>query len=322
LGHTTRCIPIINKLLQQGHNVILGGNATTQAVYAPLFTQLPFVYFNGYNITYSKRSWLLPVTLLLQLPKIIRAVKAENQLLASLVKQYNLHQVVADNRFGLHHPNIDSIYITHQLQIQTPFAFITNWLQQWHYKIIAKFNQVWVPDYENTANSLAGNLAHPIHLPTTPISYIGPLSALQKVITIKKYTIGVLLSGPEPQRTILEAELLQKLQKISTPIIFIRGLPQATTTLQMAGHITCYNFLNGMQLATALQQCNFIICRSGYSSIMDADALALQALLIPTPGQTEQMYLAKHLSTRKNFIAQQQGAININAAANYFGIKI
>ena len=68
------------------------------------------------------------------------------------------------------------------------------------------------------------------------------------------------------------------------------------------------------ELNDLIKRSKVVIARSGYSTIMDLYALEKPAILIPTPGQSEQLYLSKHLRHKKQFIFQSQQKLNIPLA--------
>jgi len=205
----------------------------------------------------------------------------------------------------LHDPSVPGVYITHQLTIKTGNRF-TQWLaQKIHYHFINKYNECWVPDTEGEVN-LAGILSHPTHLPKIPVRYIGPLSRFEKITVEKKYELAVVISGPEPQRTIFEELLLKQLAIYQGKVLFVRGLP-GNSTIKTNANIEMRDHLDAAQLNKAIQESGVIISRSGYTTVMDLVKLQKPAILIPTPGQTEQEYLAEYLMKEKMFycIAQK-----------------
>lgn len=224
LGHATRCIPIIYSLLAQNFEVIIAAEGASKNLLKTEFPDVVFTHLKGYNITYSSKGSLLPLRILLQFPGLLRSVFAEHLWLKKIIKAYNINLVISDNRLGLFHKKIPCIYITHQLQIKTGHLF-TEWLaQKLHYFFINKYTNCWVPDNKDN-NNLAGALSHPKKLPAAIVKYIGPLSRFEKKTTSKKYDLLVLISGPEPQRSIFETILLDQLKNFSGNTLLVRGLP-------------------------------------------------------------------------------------------------
>lgn len=299
LGHTTRCIPIIQELLDNGFEVVIACNALQERILKNEFPFLTYYFLSGYGLTYGNSRWQTRLKLLFSIPKILTAIKQEKNWLNSLVNRKHLDLLLSDNRYGLQHHKTTSIFITHQLHIKTGMGlFADKILQRFNYSFINRFNYCWVPDYA-TEKNLAGELSHPAKKPAIPVTYIGALSRLKaEATTIGEKLLLVILSGPEPQRTILETQIILQLTTINKPAVLIRGLPEETAVPEMPAHIKIYNYCNSTQIQNLLLKAGVIICRAGYSSIMDYLLLQKKCILIPTPGQTEQEYLAAYLSNK------------------------
>ncbi len=241
----------------------------------------------------------MALKILQQIPKIIAAIKKEHRWLVAAVTKYNFDIVFSDNRFGLYHSNSTSIFITHQLTIKAPYRWPEKIIQQLNYRFINRFSECWVPDYAGKLN-IAGILSHPLHLPRKPVRYIGPLSRLRKTGNFNiQYKWLIVLSGPEPQRSMLETMLLKAFTALQQPVLLVRGLPGETAVLSAPLHCTVVNHLPAIKLQQAFAQSAYIISRSGYTTVMEILALQKKAILIPTPGQTEQEYLGRHLMQQR-----------------------
>ena len=300
LGHATRCIPVIQKLIQKNCNVLVAAEGKIKSLLQKEFPELVFIDLKGYRILYSKNSWMLPLQIGKQIPKIISTIQYENERLKEIVKEHYVHGIIADNRYGLYHESIPSVFLTHQLRIKTPFGkIIDDIIQSINYKYINHFSECWVPDNENE-NNLSGELSHPEKKPSIPVNYIGPLSRFKEATLQDEKHLLILLSGPEPQRTIFESLLIQQLNDYKGSVVFVRGLPGEANNLNLAPNIYVYNHLLSEELSQKINEAYLVIGRCGYSTVMDLAALKKKSILIPTPGQTEQEYLAKHL-TKKNF---------------------
>lgn len=304
LGHATRCIPIIYELLSLQCEVLIAAEGATQALLMQEFPSLTFLPLRGYRMNYSRNERALPWKLLMQFPKMGITIFKEHQWLKKIVKEYAINAVISDNRFGLYHSKITSVYITHQLAIKTGNAFTEKIAKRIHYYFIRKYPVCWVPDAEQ--NGLAGELSHPKKR-LEKIQYIGPLSRFEWLDKKKKYDLLISISGPEPQRTLLEERLLTDLESFSGKVLFIRGLPNDAHNLQCKnGLVEITNHLPATHFNEALQQSDMIISRCGYTTIMDLVKLRKKAILIPTPGQTEQEYLAGYLREKKMFYTLPQ----------------
>ena len=247
----------------------------------------------AYNIRYPTSSMAL--NMVWQSIRILRTIFKENKQLKKWVNQYKPDLIVSDGRFGCHHAKVKSIWMAHQLQIQytfNPFAKVLNYF--YHRFIRKNYQEVWVPDFEGE-KSLSGDLS--VAIKNTPHQYLGPLSrfsAKKRIQTTIKYQYLALLSGPEPQRTYLEKELLLFLEKQKKPCLLVRGVINKTSVSSTTDQVEVINCLYGDELYKHIMLAEKIICRSGYSTLMDLYYWQKPAILIPTPGQTEQLYLAKY----------------------------
>lgn len=314
LGHATRCIPVISTLIQQGCTVIVAAEGQVKVLLQKEFPDLQFIELKGYRIQYSRSVYWMPVMLFLQLPKILYRIYTENRWLKKAVKEHRINAVIADNRMGLSHYKIPCVYITHQLTIKTGNRFTESFAQKIHYRYINKFNACWVPDAEGALN-LAGTLSHPAILPIVPVTYLGPLSRFEKREVESKYDLCIILSGPEPQRTVFEKIILQDLEKFEGKICLVRGLPGKTEVPRLNNSSTeIKNHLVADELSNIMQQSKIIISRCGYSTVMDLVKLQKKAILVPTPGQTEQEYLGRYLQEQKLFYCIDQNSFSLPEA--------
>jgi uncharacterized protein (TIGR00661 family) len=309
LGHATRCIPIIRALTANGYEVILAAEGAQAHLLQTEFPSLQILPLQGYRVRYSRSKWGLAFTLLAQLPRLRRVVKDEHQWLDIIVDQHKIDLVISDNRYGLYSKKNPCIFITHQLTIKAPFAWIEKILQRINYSYINQYNCCWVPDIAGEPNA-AGILSHPLLLPVTKVHYIGLLSRFQLQAVEKKYDYCILLSGPEPQRTLLENTLLKGLSEIQGKILLVRGKPGSKEILDAEHHIEIKNHLPGSDLAQVLLQSEYIISRSGYTTVMELLSLQKKSILIPTPGQTEQEYLAKKLESDQICMSVEQDSLD------------
>ncbi len=294
LGHATRCIPIIQALQDDGYGVILASDGVALALLQKEFPLLQTVTLPSYDVAYAKKGANFKRKMLSNLPKIAKAIRKEHKALAFILEQHKIDGVISDNRLGLYTSKVPTVFITHQLQILSgKTTRLTTFL---HRRFIKRFDACWVPDYKGGSN-ISGILGHPEK--TIPnVQYIGPLSRMKKETTTSKYDVLVVLSGPEPQRSILEKILLAELKKYNGTILLVRGLVEKEEIRSHQKNIEIVNFLTSDTLAKMMNSVDFVIARSGYTTIMDLTALQKKAFFIPTPGQTEQEYLAKRLKEK------------------------
>ncbi len=318
-GHTTRCIPIVAHLLAGGNRVFFAGNDWQIALIRQVFgNQLTTLPLSGYNITYSSLNHVLQMGLLSQLPRLLQVITTEHNWLLHTVHTHNIQGIISDNRYGLHHPTVPSVIITHQLRILTGVGSVADAaVQQVHYRYLQRFREVWIPDTEQQP-SLAGRLSHPESLPHKS-RYIGWLSRFvgkgntQEASTSKH--LLVLLSGPEPLRTHTSRRLWeQALSYKGGKVVFADGSDAATAPTSVPPHITYHRRLNDQELIAAVGNAHTIVCRSGYSTVMDLVAMGARAILLPTPAQTEQQYLGKYLRDNRLFYSVAEKDLDLNRA--------
>jgi UDP-N-acetylglucosamine transferase subunit ALG13 len=315
LGHATRCIPIITELLSNDCDVWLAGEGTQESLLRSEFPHLPFLPLEGYRIRYSKSKRMFSLKIISQIPRIAFLIRKEHGWLNKALAAHGFDAVISDNRFGLHHEKIISIFITHQLQIKSSLGkWSEKILRSWNYKNIDQFNECWVPDYRGEPN-LAGQLSHPALEPHVPLTYVGLLSRMEKGQTeqVPNHLLFI-LSGPEPQRTILENKIIDDISHYPGTATVVRGLPTISSILPSTGMIKFYNHLPLKQLNEEMDKAEWIIGRSGYSTVMDIVKLGKKSILIPTPGQTEQEYLARHLAENHIAFAVAQDEFSLNNA--------
>ena len=323
LGHATRCIPIIDELLRQGAEVILASDGAALELLKKEYPHLLCHALPAYNIRYPFESMVLSMAF--QMPKILRGCIKEHFWLNNFLKKNKIDAVISDNRFGFYNNQVKSIFMTHQINIAAPFQFIVNKIN--HY-FIQKFDVCWIPDFENVPN-LAGKLSHFQSANSLKIQYLGTLSRMKKYVVQKKYRAIVVLSGPEPQRSILEKKIIEQLQKENNappqyslirenklPYLIVRGVTINDDFNFNCKNIEIHNYLTTKDLNQKILESEVMIARSGYSTIMDLVSLEMKAILIPTPGQTEQEYLATELMNNHIFYSQNQSELNLENAFN------
>lgn len=313
LGHATRSVAIINELLRQGAEVVIGADNRPYDLLHKEFPQLEFLRFPGYSVHYAETQSLTRA-IIAQLPHILHGFTKEHIVLEALIDKYNIDAVISDNRFGAYSNKVPSVFVIHQLNIMVP-----SWLR-WSRGIVRfvnrmkcnKYDEVWVPDFPGDVN-IAGELARPKILPNNTY-YIGPLTRLQRLEAEKDIDVLVILSGPEPQRTIFEEMILDQLKNTSFVAVFARGKPEQNTMMKVTPKITMINAVSGHEMSQLVASSRIIISRPGHSTVMDLSFVGAKAILIPTPQQTEQEYLAAELMKNKICYYETQEEFNLERA--------
>ncbi|MDQ2719306.1 MAG: glycosyl transferase family 28 [Bacteroidota bacterium] len=313
LGHATRCIPIIKQLIILKCEVLVAADKQTFFLLKKEFPGITFLRLQGYNIRYSNKKRNFTVQILLQFPKLFFSIFNENRWLKRAVREYRIDAIISDNRFGMYSKSIPCVYITHQLFIKTGNTLSEKIAQKIHNYFIRKYTTCWVPDYRD--NGLAGILSHPKKIAANVI-YIGPLSRFEELKNEEIiYDLLISISGPEPQRTIFEKIILSQLNNFTGKVLLIRGLPGEKENLNVSNQsLKIVNHLAADEMNKAFEQSKLIISRSGYTTIMDIIKLQKTIILVPTPGQSEQEYLAKYLTEKKLFYSMEQENFSLNTA--------
>lgn len=297
LGHATRCIPIIHALLSQQFKVTIASDGQALKLLAKEFPALATVALPSYNIEYPEKGTHFKRKLIADLPSIRRTIKEEHRVLERLIHELRIDGVISDNRLGLYTRSVPCVIISHQLQV---LSGNTTWLSSAvHRMYLQKFDECWVPDVAGDIN-LSGVLGHPQKKLSIPTKYIGPLSRMKSSEESIIYEYIAVLSGPEPQRSMLEDIIIERFRKSSAKLLIVQGKVSSELEVKKIGpHIQVVNFLTSAALEKAINQSNYVIARSGYTTIMDLAVMRKKVFFIPTPGQSEQEYLAELLKTKK-----------------------
>jgi uncharacterized protein (TIGR00661 family) len=306
LGHATRSVPLMRKELNSGNELYIASSGAAAELLKQAFPNQIHLPLPDYKITYPSASLLWNA--MQNYPRVRRAIKKENDVVAKYVSQYGIDQIISDNALGAWHKDLPSILISHQLRLPHPFGSLWDAIVQKRYSaFLQHFSEFWVPDYAGEDN-LSGALSHGL---TTKqkIHYVGPQSQLWRKhaqAAGERFDYLFILSGPEPARSQWEHQLLELIPSLPGKVALVRGAPQKSGNSPLAKNMVLYNRINAEQLLGLIQSSKTLICRSGYSSLMDMHLLDRKAILVPTPGQPEQEYLAHYHAGKGQFMAIKQ----------------
>ena len=325
LGHATRCIPLIRQFINENSKVLVGSSGSQKVLLQKEFPSLTFIDLKGYEVEYPT-SGSMALKILLQLPKINSAIKDENNWLAKIIDEHQIDLVVSDNRYGLWSKKVKSVLVTHQIFVKAPFG---EWIiEQLLKRYFDNFDEIWIPDVEGE-NNLSGDLSHKKPL-SEKFKFIGLLSRFshkidnssvsQKCGTYREdddfeFDFIAIVSGPEPQRSIFENIILKQVESSNLKGILVRGIPEDNSECKIQNaELKVFNHLETDEFLHYLKKSKVVISRSGYSTIMDLAILGKKAILVPTPGQTEQEYLANYHSQKGRFFTQKQNDFSLEKA--------
>ena len=305
-----------------GALVFFAGNDVQLTFVRRQFPHLIFLPLEGYNVAYARSgSGFLP-KMIRQVPRIRHRINKEHQWLSNTVSEHHIEGIISDNRYGLWHPEVPTVILCHQLALHTGLgAFADKTAARFNQKLLSKFGATWVPDVA-TAPGLSGKLGHPLPLPAGA-KYIGPLSQFRDLLPAESIPekaeetnpkkLVILLSGPEPQRSILSDLLWPQVCTMGLPAIFIEG--KATASIRTdTNRVKWHSLLAGRELQSVLEAASYVVCRGGYTTLMDAAVLGLKLIIIPTPGQGEQQYLGQLYEKTDRGMCVPQLGFNLQAA--------
>ena len=307
LGHATRCIPVVEQLIHRNHHVTLASDGQALRLLQLEFPQLATIELPGYRAHYQKKLHFLNYVKLAS--NTVIAYYRERTKLSGQLAKSAFDLILSDNRYGIYHPQIKSILITHQLNIPLPLiAQPVNYLLR---RQIARFDECWIPDLPT--HELSGDLSKADL--SIPRRFIGPLSQVSQVPAKTAYEIVAIISGPEEQRSIFAKLVLEQLCKLPQRSLIILGKESSPGMTSLPGHVDVIGLAKRAQISQALADAKMVVCRSGYSSIMDISIMGKRALVIPTPGQPEQEYLGRlHQKREAQIIVQAQHEFDIAKA--------
>ena len=312
LGHATRIIPIIRYLTASGRTVTVAATTAGINLIKTEFPNLEYLTIPGYAMDYPRKGRYFLFHMIRRLPRLLAAIRREHRWLRLAQQAHRWDLIISDNRYGFRHPDVPSIFITHQINIRTEISRGADLLvKKLNHALINRFDTCWIPDAKE-APGLAGMLSHG-QIPSRA-RYIGPLSRFNPQPAHRRSGLLIMLSGPEPQRSLIESRIFNELKNYNGKVTLFRGLPEAKEIPASAHHHRVINHLPAEALGRCLAEAELVICRAGYSSVMDLVSTGTPAVLIPTPGQTEQEYLARHLEKAGYFPYLSQETFTLDAA--------
>lgn len=320
LGHASRIISLVMHFEAAGFKVILGGSGKSGDLLRTTFRHLPFIEIPSFTIRYPFRKFLFPLNIIIQLPLFFYSIFREHHHIKRAVKKHAIDIVVSDNRYGLRCKSTYNIIITHQISPVLP-GFL-KWAEYPLYivlkNLIERFHECWIPDYAGE-NNLSGKLSHRFTLPENA-KFIGHLSRFSVVSNANdhsSYDLAIVLSGPQPELGRITRRIIDQALESKLETIIICGLQESDKSQAVRQGLKIVSHLEPPVFKKVLEMSGTIICTAGYSGIMDLVELSRTAILIPTPGQTEQEYLCSFHQSRRNFLTVPLSELNLQDLAKY-----
>ena len=317
LGHATRLLPLIKYLLDKNYVVYIGASGRSREVLQQEVKECIFVDFPGYPIKYPQTRFFVTRFMLINFPQMLKAMKNEQNKLRILHEQHGFDLIISDNRFSLALQGVKSLLISHQLRYKLPWPIQRmEWLPEYfNYIHFNKYHKIIVPDIDDR-KSLSGELSHKMkYLPVNKLYYMGIFTELEDDVKEEPEIIDnlILISGPEPQRTKFEKIILDQVNKLEGRVVVALGIPEKNYKIRI-GNAEVYTYLNRNKISSYMRRAKLIISRPGYTTVMEMTATGKRGLFIPTPGQIEQMYLAKYYMENKWCYSTSQFDLNLRTA--------
>ena len=310
LGHASRSLPLIRKYLELGHEVYSASDGEALLMLRKELPDLMVLQLPGYGIQYGSR--YMPYNMLKHGPKMLRTMWTEHDLTKAIVKRHQIDCIISDNRYGCYHPEVPSALITHQLQVFTGQKILDVYIRRQIRSWFKNFSEIWIPDNtppDNITGDLSGIDTNPI-----PKYYLGVISELSCSPGKGKFDAVVIISGPEPQRTHFEQLVTKQLSTIDGHFAIVQGKPELEPSVKQQGNLTIYPFRTRAEMSDLLSQTELVISRSGYTTLMDLAQTGHKAILCPTPGQYEQIFLADRLAGQGQCVYTRQDNFNLEEA--------
>ncbi|MEE4260488.1 MAG: glycosyltransferase family protein [Bacteroidales bacterium] len=327
LGHATRTVPVIEHLVRRNARVVIAADKRPLDFLKLRFPDIEFIRFPGFEPRYPNNS-MMAIHMARSFSRMWQQSRKSHHFLQEIVAEYEVDIIISDNRFECYSKHAYNVFVTHQLQIQTEGwqNIFKSFINKINYGYIKKYDELWIPDVENPENNLSGKLSHVSKFPVSHYHFIGPLSRFKSncgKIQYDRIDLLVILSGPEPQRTILEDLITNQAIKSQLKTTIVQGKTEENK-ITREENITFISHADDTQMAVLIQSAEMIISRPGYTTIMDLCVFGKKAIFIPTPGQTEQAYLAKKMLSEGYCYSENQKAFNLersfSAAKKFSGL--
>lgn len=310
LGHAARCVPIIRELVSQGAMPIIAADEGPLELLQQEFPKLAYIRFPGVPVRYPLPGESMMWSMMKQAPGLLNGISAESKFIENIIEEKRIDAVISDNRFGAFSQKVPSVYITHQIHIQTGYWLTDALARKQHGRYMRNFQTVWIPDFDAEEN-LSGKLSHGNNIPAHA-KYIGILNRLDQIYTDKKkYDVAFILSGPEPQRSILEVGCIEQAAQFpDKKFMLVSG--KNCPSVEVPENMDRIPMTDSKTIEKIYATSENIVCRSGYTSLMEMASVGRSAWIIPTPGQTEQEYLADYLAGRMGFRTMGQDSFSLH----------
>lgn len=328
LGHVTRDAPIVDYLLEKGHEIVFVATGRALTYARRRYADCRAIELPDMPPPYSKTRFFVPMFLKF-IPRMLRAIREEHERSQRIFDEVKPDLIFSDNRYGIWSRDIPSFILSHQIRLKTPPALspLEVFTEAWARSHLKHFTRVIVPDYDGQ-QTLSGRLSHDLCFwSRDELYYAGQLSTIRPAELPQDVAVFISLSGPEPQRTVLEEIIRQQVASIEHmgKIVVTLGKPEAANKETLGQNVECFSFLPSERQQEMMNRARLVVSRSGYTTVMELAELGRRALYIPTPGQTEQEYLSRYYEEHGMYHSVSQYKLDlvrdVEAASRFPGFK-
>ncbi len=313
LGHASRSLPVMREILSRRWGLLVGSSGRSLAFLRKELPAARFIELPDYNLHYSAKG-ASPLQLIAQTPHLLKLIGEEHELTRKIISREPVRLIISDHRYGCHSGEIPSLFIAHQIRFIAPtflkpFEFVGALFNRHYHKA---YQKVIIPDLRDGSKGLLSGRLSQIKKGDQHYVFAGILSSLHgEKVAAETIDVLVSISGPEPQRSIFEDIILKQIEGVPGKKVVPLGLPDQEFRKKTADNLEIYSHLDREHLGELFLRSRLIVTRSGYSTLMELAELGKKALLVPTPGQTEQLFLARRFAQKGWFYMVEQDKMQL-----------
>ncbi|MEF8794417.1 glycosyltransferase [Thiohalorhabdus sp.] len=313
LGHATRDLVLIRGLLEANNEVVvLSTGRALRLLQEEIGDRCELVELRDIPKPLSRRPAAFYVKMSLALPLVFATFVRERRFARALVARKGIDRIVSDSRFGVALREVPSYYVFHSLRQIIPGRpyYLEKMVECAQKGLLSRARRILVPD--EPENGLSGELAHDLSCDWGDrLRYIGALSSVSAQAGQTGVDYFISISGAEPQRTLFEERVLAQVADLPGRVVVALGKPDSETRKPDQDRVVIYNYLNRQDQQAMMNRARLVICRSGYTTLMELAQLHKPALFVPTPGQSEQEHLADYHCHRGHTYAVSQNDLDL-----------
>ncbi|MFP4223274.1 MAG: glycosyltransferase [Phycisphaeraceae bacterium] len=318
LGHATRDLVLIRALLEAGCEVtVVATGPALKVLRGELGERCDYLDWPDMPSTISRSTIGFYVKTISFIPRIFLAWFDEKRRLRKLLRDRPIDVVISDHRYGLVTDAVPCFFISHSPRYIAPWRswFMETCMELFVAAWLRPAEKLLVPDHDQ--RGLSGDMSHKTRFfPREKMVFLGQLSSLSLPDDPPGQDIDtfISISGPEPQRTRFQAKVLGQLGRLKGRTVVTLGLPgrEPPRVKDVPANVEIHAYLGRAEQQRMMLRSRLVVCRSGYTTLMELAELGRPALLVPTPAQTEQLYLAKTLREQGLFHSVKQSELDLS----------